>query len=216
MCAKMKKQTPVTILALALLLLAVVAVRLVGEGVAYAKPALTGVSVSSDYSPPPSPEDMCKALHEAFQASKPSLLQQMGICPPEVAVLSIAENQTFTISNITLSFTVTAPVKIAGFAYSLNGQENTTIEGNTTLTELSVGPQTIVVYAADIFGRSGASETVNFTIAQQEEPEFGAVVASQAAEPFSSANLVGVVAGCAVLGATIFTVYRRRKKKRLT
>jgi hypothetical protein len=98
-------------------------------------------------------------------------------------------------------------VKTADFAYSLNGQENTTIEGNTTLTELSVGPQSIVIYATDIFGRSGASETVNFTIAQQEEREFTAA----AAEPFPPAYLVTVVAVCAVLGISSFIVYRKSR-----
>ncbi len=194
----MKKQTLVTIHALALLFSVIAIIRLVDVGIVYAQCPT---------------EDMCKALHEAFQASKPFLLQQMGICPPNVTILSIAENQTFTTSNITLTFTVAAAVKTADFAYSLNGQENKTIEGNTTLTELSIGSQNVVVYATDIYGRSGASETVNFTIIQQEETELGAVAASRVEEPFPFAFLAGFVAVCAVAGATSFAVHRRRKKK---
>jgi len=152
---------------------------------------------------------MAKALHEALQASKPYLLQQLGICPPKVTILSIAENQTFTTINITLSFTVTVSVKTADFAYSLNGQENTTIEGNTTLIELSVDPQSIVVYATDIFGRSGASETVNFKIIQQEEPEFAAV----AAEPFPTLTFAVVVGACVALGVPSFMVYRKKRRR---
>jgi len=201
MCEEMKKQTLVTVLALTLLFSAIAIIRLVDVGIVYAQRPT---------------EDMGKALHEAFQASEPFLLQQMGICPPNVTIISIAENQTFTTTNITLTFTVAAAVKTTDFAYSLNGQENKTVEGNTTLTGLSIGRQSVVVYATDIYGRSGASETINFTIFQQEEPEFGAVSASQAGEPLSSAYLVGVVGACAVAGATSLAVHSRRKKKQST
>jgi len=205
----MKKQTLVTILVLAILFSAIAKIRLIDIGIAYAKPTITDISVSNNGSSPVSPNDMAKALHEALQASKPYLLQQLGICPPKVTILSIAENQTFTTINITLSFTVTVSVKTADFAYSLNGQENTTIEGNTTLIELSVDPQSIVVYATDIFGRSGASETVNFKIIQQEEPEFAAV----AAEPFPTLTFAVVVGACVALGVPSFMVYRKKRRR---
>ena len=187
----MKKQT-LKVLALTFLLSAIATIHLVDVGIVYAQRP-TG--------------DMCKSLHEAFQASKPYLLEQMGIPPPKVTILSIAENQTFTTSNVPLSFTVTVSVKTEDFAYSLNGQENKTIEGNTTLTGLSVGPQSLVVYATDIFGRSGASETVNFTIAQQEEPEFAAV----AVEPFPALTFLAVVGAHVAMGVSGFITYRKRK-----
>ena len=208
-CATMKKQTFLVVLVLALFCSAIATLsQRVEIAAAHAKPTITDVRVSNNDSSPPFPNDICKALHEALQASKPYLLQQMGIYSPNVTILSIAENQTFTTSNITLSFRVTVSVKTVDFAYSLNGQENTTIEGNTTLTELSVGPQSIVVYATDVFGRSGASETVNFTIAQQEEPEFVAV----AAEPFPTSIFTAIAGACVALGISSFVIYRKRKR----
>jgi hypothetical protein len=42
-----------------------------------------------------------------------------------------------------------------------------TIAGNTTLTGLSYGYHSLVVYADDTFGNTVASKTIYFTIAQQ-------------------------------------------------
>ena len=49
-------------------------------------------------------------------------------------------------------------------AYSLDGKENVTINGNTTLTGLSEGSHNITVYANDAAGNMGKSETVFFTV----------------------------------------------------
>jgi len=53
-------------------------------------------------------------------------------------------------------------------AYSLDNQANQTINGNCTLTGLTVGTHSIVVYANDTFGNMGKSETVTFTVAKPE------------------------------------------------
>jgi hypothetical protein len=49
-------------------------------------------------------------------------------------------------------------------AYSLDGQSNVAITGNTTLTELPESSHSIIVYASDSFGNIGTSSTVLFTI----------------------------------------------------
>jgi hypothetical protein len=49
-------------------------------------------------------------------------------------------------------------------AYSLDGQSNVAITANTTLTEFSEGSYSIIVYASDSFGNTGASNTTLFTI----------------------------------------------------
>ncbi|MFQ6074435.1 MAG: hypothetical protein ACE5KC_04360, partial [Candidatus Bathyarchaeia archaeon] len=45
-----------------------------------------------------------------------------------------------------------------------DGQMNVTISGNTTLSALSNGSHSLVVYAKDTAGNTGASETISFSI----------------------------------------------------
>jgi hypothetical protein len=54
--------------------------------------------------------------------------------------------------------------------YSLDGKDNVTVAGNTTIAGLSNGLHNVTVYAKDAFENVGASETVYFTVAQQSEP----------------------------------------------
>ena len=46
------------------------------------------------------------------------------------------------------------------------GKENVTIAENTTLPGLSNGKHNVTVYGWDFAGNSGASETINFNIAE--------------------------------------------------
>lgn len=83
--------------------------------------------------------------------------------PPTVAVLSIENNQTFNAADVPLNFTVDTPV--SQLAYSLDGSNNVTISGNATLTNLPIGTHNLTVYAWSEAGVVGASQTVNFTVA---------------------------------------------------
>lgn len=85
--------------------------------------------------------------------------------PPSVAILPL-ENKTNGIPYIQLNFLVNEPV--LQFMYSLDGKDNVTVAGNTTLTGLSDGEHNVTVYAKDIAGNIGASETVTFTVAKPE------------------------------------------------
>ena len=89
-----------------------------------------------------------------------------GTVVPAVAIVSPV-NQKYNESSVSLVFTVNKPVNWTG--YSLDGQENVTITGNTTLSELANGLHNITVYAEDSFENMGASETVTFTIAKETE-----------------------------------------------
>jgi hypothetical protein len=93
---------------------------------------------------------------------------------PEVKVLSPL-NQLYNDSSVPLVFTVDKPVNWLG--YSLDGKENITISGNTTLTGLSNGSHNITVYAEESFGKIGTSETVTFTMSSQLLPT-GLIVAT--------------------------------------
>ncbi len=82
---------------------------------------------------------------------------------PHGAITS-PENKTYSTSNVTLTFNVNEPV--SEITYCLDGQDNITIGGNTTLTVLSYGYHNVTIYATDEAGNTGVSETVYFTIAE--------------------------------------------------
>jgi hypothetical protein len=81
---------------------------------------------------------------------------------PKIAVLSPV-NQVFNESSVPLVFTVDKQVSWMG--YSLDGQDNITISGNSTLNGLTNGLHKITVYANDTFGNMCASETLTFSVA---------------------------------------------------
>jgi hypothetical protein len=81
--------------------------------------------------------------------------------PPEVSILSL-ENKTYSTSDVPFSFNASEPV--SQITYSLDGEENVAITGNTTLTGLANGDHTLTVYAKDEAGNVGTSETISFTV----------------------------------------------------
>ena len=85
--------------------------------------------------------------------------------PPVVSSLSV-ENKTQVSSSVSLNFTVNEPT--SQISYVVDGQENATVAGNTTLSGLSVGTHEVTVYAWDAAGNVGSSETVTFTVAEPE------------------------------------------------
>jgi len=52
----------------------------------------------------------------------------------------------------------------------LDNQANVTITGDTTLSGLSEGSHSLIVYANDTVGNTGTSETIHFSINTQQEP----------------------------------------------
>jgi hypothetical protein len=82
--------------------------------------------------------------------------------PPEISILYM-ENKTYSAASIPLNFITHEPISQA--TYSLDGQENVTIAGNTTLAELSRGDHNVTVYAEDEAGNVGSSETIWFSVA---------------------------------------------------
>ncbi len=80
--------------------------------------------------------------------------------PPLISALSV-ENKTYGSSSIPLDFTVN---ELSTLEYCLDGQPNVTIVGNTTLTGLSQGTHTILVFANDTNGNVGSSGPTQFTV----------------------------------------------------
>lgn len=123
--------------------------------------------------------------------------------PPSISDLSIG-NKTYTISNVSLAFTVSEPT--LGISYSLDGQENVAIDGNTTLTELSDGSHSLIVYATDTSGNRGASETVYFSIdVPQPEP----------LEPLLITWITAATTIIAIVGAALLVYFRKTKRTTL-
>lgn len=109
----------------------------------------------------------------------------------------LLENKTFYSSGIPLDFTVNEPFSVA--AYSLDGQANVSIAGNTTLTGLPYGTHNLTIYANDIAGNMGASKTVAFTVAKPEQFPTTIVIVA--------ASGVSVV----IVGIGVFCYFKKHK-----
>ena len=118
----------------------------------------------------------------------------LEITPPTIFIVS-PENKTYNVNHVPLTFTVSEPTSWIG--YSLDGQANATITENTTLTGLSDGIHSLTVYARDIVGNTGTSETIYFSVSQPE--------------PFPTL-IVATIVIIAVIGVA-FLIYFTKVKK---
>jgi hypothetical protein len=98
--------------------------------------------------------------------------------------------------DIPLDFTLSE--QVSQITYSLDGQKNVTISGNTTLTGLSRGEHNVTIYATDEAGNLGTSETLYFTI-EEPKPFLTLLVATA-----SIIIIVGVV-------VAVFLLVRKQK-----
>jgi N-acetylneuraminic acid mutarotase len=115
---------------------------------------------------------------------------------PSVSFLSTA-NATYYATDVPLVFSLNRHVDWMG--YSLDGAENITIEGNSTVTGMSEGYHTVTVYVNNTFGDC-ASQSIDFTVAvvREEIPAF-----------LTIATVVTIVA--AIAGTLI--LYRQRNRR---
>jgi hypothetical protein len=80
---------------------------------------------------------------------------------PKAALFS-PENKTYDTADVQLNFAVNETA--SQVKYSLDGQQNVAVSDNTTLTGLSEGEHSVTVYAQDVAGNVGVSETIFFTV----------------------------------------------------
>lgn len=113
--------------------------------------------------------------------------------PPDISVLML-ENRTYDTPDVPLSFTVNELA--SQITYNLDEQENVTITGNTTLTGLSGGSHTLTVYAKDVAGNIGISETITFSIQ----------------EPFLTTLAVTLLASAAAIGSGLLVYFTKIRK----
>ncbi len=109
-----------------------------------------------------------------------------------IILIQSPEDKVYDANEISLNFTVGEAV--SWLAYSLDGEENVTIDKNTTLAGLTDGAHTVRIYANDTVGNMGASATVNFRI-----------------EPFPTILVVAVSVTAVIVILAAFLFLRRRK-----
>ena len=116
---------------------------------------------------------------------------------PNIEILS-PENKTYATNSVSLNFTLDKLTPWIG--YSLDAEKNVTITGNTTVSGLSNGLHSLIVYANDTAGNTGASEMIHFTI---ETP--------QPVEPFPT-WIVAVTVIIAIVGVALLVYFVKVKK----
>jgi hypothetical protein len=115
-----------------------------------------------------------------------------GTAPPIVDVASPV-NQIYNASSVSLDFMLNKPAEWIG--YSLDGQDNITIHGNTTLDGLSNGPHDVTVYARDELNNTGVSATVTFTVDAH----------------FPTALVAASTASATIIGIGLILYFKKRK-----
>jgi hypothetical protein len=113
---------------------------------------------------------------------------------PIVSFLSF-ENTIIDVAEVPLNFTVNQ--RVSHVTYSLDGQQNVTVSGNTTLTELPNGEHNITVYATDENGNTGASKTIYFSV--------------KVPEPFPTTVVAASSASVAIVGTGLLVYFKKRK-----
>jgi parallel beta-helix repeat protein len=114
--------------------------------------------------------------------------------PPRISISSPVD-KVYNESNVRLSFSIYEPS--SSLSYSLDGQENVTIVGNTTLSELPNSAHYLVVYVADRSGNIGASEIAYFTV--------------DVPKPFPTTLVIASVITVSVIGIGLLINFKKRK-----
>lgn len=138
-------------------------------------------------------------------------LTEEGLPSPIAPVISIEnpKNMTYTKNEVPLSFLLNEPISIDGskpnypdvsrIIYCLDGQNNITVTEDTVLKDLSNGQHSVIVYAEDVHGNTGASETIFFSVQS---------------EIFPVLNVAALICGSAILAIAVFFYSRKTKSRR--
>jgi hypothetical protein len=77
-----------------------------------------------------------------------------------------------------------------------------TVTEDTMLAGLSEGTHTLTVYAEDITGNVGTSETISFTVDTASEPE---------QEPYQTTIFIVSIVLVAIIGIALLVYFKKRK-----
>lgn len=136
-------------------------------------------------------------IASAFSLGSACVTFTIDTTPPNVSVAS-PENITYESFDVPLNFTVNEAV--SQITYSLDGEDNVTVAGNTTLTDLPYKGHNITVYAQDVVGNVGASETIYFNISQPPSET----------EPFPTTLVIATIAAVAVISVGLLVYFKKR------
>jgi hypothetical protein len=109
-------------------------------------------------------------------------------------VVKLPLSDAYDATGVPLHFIVDEPV--SWIRYSLDGQKNVTIVGNTTLPRLSIGSHTLTVYAKDTAGNIASSGLISFA----------------AKEPFPWLPVAAAVAASSAVAAAAVVYLKKRKR----
>ena len=90
----------------------------------------------------------------------------LAFASEQPVLILVPQNITYSTAAVPLNFTV--PESAKWVRYSLDGQYNVTVTGNTTLNGLANGFHNLTLYADDPFGNTLVSETIHFSVALPE------------------------------------------------
>ena len=113
-------------------------------------------------------DDIGDTPYIIYENNKDNYPLMLYLNAPGITIVS-PENKTYSVNYVSLIFVVNKSTSWIG--YSLDRRGNVTITANITLAGLSEGSHSLIVYAKDAAGNTGASETIYFSIkTQQSEP----------------------------------------------
>jgi hypothetical protein len=135
-------------------------------------------------------------IASAYHLGSACVTFTIDTAPPNVSVAS-PQNITYYTFAVPLNFTVNEPV--SQIAYSLDGEDNVTVTGNTTLNVLFPGEYNVTVYAQDAVGNVGASETIYFNTAKKPEPE-----------SYPTTIVIATIAAVAVISVGLLVYFKKR------
>ncbi len=136
-------------------------------------------------------------------ASSVTLNFTVDITPPRISVLS-PQNSTYGATDAALSLSVNEPTSWMG--YILDGRDNVTLVGNTTLTHLVEGTHSLRIYGNDTAGNMGASEKVSFAVTLPSSGKDGDL------NPQSYAYLGVAAVAFAIVSVAVIVLLRKRSR----
>jgi hypothetical protein len=127
-----------------------------------------------------------------------NLAQSNPVAPADIEVYS-PQNKVYYSNKIELGFIapsryIYSRINFTSFSYSLDGQAKVPIIGNTTVTGLSWGTHSMVVYGEDTDGNTRSSWAVRFDVF------------------FPTAWIVTATAILAAFGIGLLAYFRKRKR----
>jgi hypothetical protein len=116
--------------------------------------------------------------------------------PPKIEILSIG-NKTYGTTELSLEFNINEmPSQIW---YNLDNTGNTAIDGNTTLSNLTYGSHSLILYANDTVGNTGTTENIDFTISKSK--------------PFPWLLVAAVSVGVAAVVSVAAMIYLKKREQ---